>query len=350
MRSYRNLRALLWKEVKEICRDKKLILTTIFFPLISLPAIGMLTAILMQFQPVVISIVNEDYQSSELSTLILSKMTTYLANQGYIVLNQEDVATALGNFTIDLIVVIPREFSANLTSFDRVAYIELIKRTGVPEDRLNKAEQDVRGLIETLSDQISELKIEEIAIRSGLTNYSLHAIRSPLQVKAPIYISPSGEQAKPEDIIRPFIAKLLILSLSFIVTPASSFIVDSIVGERERKTMEMLLATPVSVWEIFASKVIAASIIGSVASLADIGSLLVYFGTLITALGSRFVALFDINLIILHALVGFLTILVTVSISIPFISRTRGIRTASNIASLFSVIGLAFFVSGWIID
>ncbi|MEM2025692.1 MAG: ABC transporter permease, partial [Desulfurococcaceae archaeon] len=87
-----------------------------------------------------------------------------------------------------------------------------------------------------------------------------------------------------------------------------------------------------------------------VASLADIGSLLVYFGTLITALGSRFVTLFDINLIILHALVGFLTILVTVSISIPFISRTRGIRTASNIASLFSVIGLAFFVSGWIID
>ncbi|MEM2025006.1 MAG: ABC transporter permease subunit, partial [Desulfurococcaceae archaeon] len=262
MRSYRNLRALLWKEAKEICRDKKLVLTTIFFPLISLSAIGMLTAILIQFQPVVISIVNEDRESNELSALILSKMTTHLANQGNFVLNQEDIAIALGNFSIDFIVVIPREFSANLTSFDRVAYIELIKRTGVPEERLNKAEQDIRGLIEALSGQISELKIEEIAIRSGLSNYSLHAIRSPLQVKAPIYISPSGEQAKPEDIIRPFIAKLLILSLSFIVTPASSFIVDSIVGERERKTMEMLLVTPVSVWEIFASKVIAASIIG----------------------------------------------------------------------------------------
>jgi hypothetical protein len=78
--------------------------------------------------------------------------------------------------------------------------------------------------------------------------------------------------------------------------------------------------------------------------------LLLYYGILVTALGGWFMAVFDPGLIILHAFTAFLTILVTVSISLPFVTRTRGIRTASNIASMFSIIGLAFFVAGWIID
>lgn len=350
MKLTRRLRILLWKELKEISRDKKLVATTILFPLISLPAIGLLTALLLHYQPVIVAIVNQDDGPGALTSWFIENVANMLASAGHIVIKASSLESALRNTTIDLILVIPRGFHENATSFDKVAYIEVIKRAGVSEERVNRVEQDVRNVIANLSLGLSEIKIRELAEKADIKEYNVEAIRNPVQIKVPVYITPTGEPAKPEDVIRPFIARLLILSFSFIVTPASSFIVDGIVGERERKTMEILLASPAGLWDVLVAKVIAASVIGLIASLADIFGLLVYFGILITALGGWFMAVYDIRLILLHAFTAFLTILVTVSISIPFITRTRGIKTASNIAGLLSIIGLAFFVSGWMVD
>lgn len=349
MKSIKVLKALLWKEIKEIKRDKKLVLSTIMLPLISLPAIGILTALLLYYQPVFIALVNQDLES-ELNNWFIENLSSNLASRGYKVEITCDLDKAIRNLTYDLIIQIPADFTSNLTSFNKVAYVEIIKRAGVSEDRTSRAEQDVKAIILSISQVISELKIKDLANKAGLVEINVDSIRNPIQVKVPVYIAPSGEPARPEDIVKPFIARLLILSFSFIVTPASTFIVDGIVGERERKTIEMLLASPAGLWDLLIAKLISSSFIGFIASLADILGLLFYHGVLITALGGWFTAVLDFGLILLHAFTAFLTILVTVSISLPFITRTKGIRTASNISSLFSIIGLAFFVSGWVVD
>jgi len=346
----KKLRILLWKELKEISRDKKLVATTILFPLVSLPAIGFLTALLLYYQPVVIAIVNEDAGPSTVTSWFIENVVSALTSAGHSVVEVDDLESALRNATIDLILIIPGGFHENATSFDKVAYVEIIRRAGVSEERVNRVEQDVRNTITSISLSLSEMKIRELAEKAGVEEYSVEAIRNPVQIKVPVYVTPKGEPAKPEDIVRPFIARLLILSFSFIVTPASSFIIDGIVGERERKTMEMLLASPAGLWDMLVAKIVAASVIGLIASLADILGLLAYFGVLVTALGGWFMAVYDARLVLLHAFTAFLTILVTVSISIPFITRTRGIKTASNIAGLLSIVGLAFFVSGWMVD
>ncbi|MEM0002224.1 MAG: ABC transporter permease subunit [Desulfurococcaceae archaeon] len=349
MKSASILKALLWKEIKEIKRDKKLLLSTILLPLISLPAIGVLTAVLLYYQPINIALVNQDTES-ELNKWFIDNLYSNLVSKGYSVEITSDLNNVLRNLTFDLIIRIPVDFTSNLTSLDKVAYVDIIKRTGVSEDRVNRAEQDARAIISSISQVISELKIKDLASRAGLVNINVESVRNPIQVRVPIYIAPSGEPAKPEDIVKPFIARLLILSFSFIVTPASTFIVDGIVGERERKTIEMLLASPAGLWDLLVAKLISSSLIGLIASLADIIGLLFYYGILVTALGGLFATVLDAGLILVHAFTAFLTILVTVSISLPFITRTKGIKAASNIASLFSIIGLAFFVSGWVID
>jgi ABC-2 type transport system permease protein len=126
--------------------------------------------------------------------------------------------------------------------------------------------------------------------------------------------------------------------------------VDGIVGERERKTMEMLLASPAGLRELVVSKIMASSLIGLISSLSDLAGLLLYYGLLVIALGAWFLAVFDPVLLLLHSFTAFLSILVTVSISLPFITRTKGVRSASNLASSFSILGLAFYVAGWVID
>ncbi|MEM0059473.1 MAG: ABC transporter permease [Desulfurococcaceae archaeon] len=349
MKPFNALKAMLWKEVKEIKRDRKLLISTILLPLISLPAIGILTALLLYYQPIFIAVVNQDVEE-ETNKWFVDNLISDLSSRGYKVETVQELDTALRNLTFDLIIKIPLGFSENLTSLNKVAYVEIIKRAGVSGDRVDRAEQDVKNIIASISNAVSELKIKDLAGRAGLIDVNVDAIRNPVQVKIPIYIGPSGEPAKIEDIVKPFIARLLILSFTFIVTPASTFIVDGIVGERERKTIEMLLSSPAGLWDLLVAKLVSSSLIGLIASLADIIGLLLYYGILVTALGGWFMAVFDPGLIILHAFTAFLTILVTVSISLPFITRTKGIRTASNIASMFSIIGLAFFVAGWIID
>jgi len=349
MKPFNALKAMLWKEVKEIKRDRKLLISTILLPLISLPAIGILTALLLYYQPIFIAVVNQDAEE-ETNKWFVNNLISELSSRGYKVETVQELDAALRNLTFDLIIKIPLGFSENLTSLNKVAYVEIIKRAGVSGDRVDRAEQDVKNIIASISNAVSELKIKDLAGRAGLIDVNVDAIRNPVQVKIPIYIGPSGEPAKIEDIVKPFIARLLILSFTFIVTPASTFIVDGIVGERERKTIEMLLSSPAGLWDLLVAKLVSSSLIGLIASLADIIGLLLYYGILVTALGGWFMAVFDPGLIILHAFTAFLTILVTVSISLPFITRTKGIRTASNIASMFSIIGLAFFVAGWIID
>lgn len=349
MKSATKLNALLWKEFKEISRDKKLIATAVLLPLLSLPSIGFLTAMLLYYQPVVIALVVQDTYSG-ITKWFAENLVKELSALGHVVVELSNLDQAMRNTTVDIILVVPEGFHENSTSYDKVAYIEVIKRTGVSEERVSRVEQDIRNVVLALSASLSGLKIQELAERANVQVYSVEAIRNPIQVKVPVYVTPAGELAKPEDIIRPFIARLLILTFAFIVTPASSYIVDGIVGERERKTMEMLLASPAGLWDLFAAKIVAASVVGLIASLADIVGLLAYFGVLVTALGGWFMAVYDIKLVLLHALTAFLTILVTVSISIPFITRTRGIKTASNVAGLLSAIGLAFFVSGWMVD
>jgi ABC-2 type transport system permease protein len=349
MKPFNALKAMLWKEVKEIKRDRKLLISTILLPLISLPAIGILTALLLYYQPIFIAVVNQDVEE-ETNKWFVDNLISDLSSRGYKVETVQEMDAALRNLTFDLIIKIPLGFSENLTSLNKVAYVEIIKRAGVSGDRVDRAEQDVKNIIASISNAVSELKIKDLAGRAGLIDVNVDAIRNPVQVKIPIYIGPSGEPAKIEDIVKPFIARLLILSFTFIVTPASTFIVDGIVGERERKTIEMLLSSPAGLWDLLVAKLVSSSLIGLIASLADIIGLLLYYGILVTALGGWFMAVFDPGLIILHAFTAFLTILVTVSISLPFITRTKGIRTASNIASMFSIIGLAFFVAGWIID
>jgi len=263
----------------------------------------------------------------DVSNWFIEALGKSLVEKGYIVYETSNYELVARNLSFDLIVIVPRGFTENYTNY-RVMYVEIVKRAGVSEERVSRAEGDVRSIISWLSTVLSLERIKELASRAGMEEIDPNAIRDPIQIKIPIYIAPTGEPAKPEDILRPFIARLLILTFTFIVTPAATYIVDGIVGERERKTIEMLLSSPAGIRDAVISKIIASSIIGLIASISDIAGLLVYYGLLVVVLGGWFSGALDVILIVLHALTAFLSILVTVSISLPFVTRAKSIKSA----------------------
>ncbi len=347
------LKTLIWKELLDLSRDKKTIFTSILLPLVMLPLIGLLSLALVSEQPVRVAVIdldNNTYTDPYLnitfsSKWVLNNITYYLKKYGYIV-NISHSTDILYDPSIDLVVVIPKGFSKNATSLDNVARVIIYKKAGV--QAATRAESTISSVLNYLSYRLSNEKISSIARLLNVTIIP-DAIRNPVQSKTEI-VTIHGTPAQPEIEMKNMFARILVLGLSFVIAPAASFVIDGIIGERERKTIEMLLASPAPVTSIIYSKMIAATVLGLITAIADAMGLVAYMFLFSLATGIPFGLVIDPMILLVHSITAFFTILSTITISLPFITRTRGIRTASNIASIVTTIGIVFFFTGFMID
>ncbi len=346
-------KTLLWKELLDLYRDKKTIFTSIILPLISLPLIGLTGLALVEQQAVNIAVVdldNSTYTNDLLNLTISSKwvvgnLTNNLRKYGYnvSVYSSKDI---LEKPYIDLVVIIPVNFSRNASSLNTAARITVLRKAGV--QAAIRAESIIYNIIDYFSKNISDLKIRAL---SRLINETIkpEALRNPVSAYTRV-VGIYGQAVSPEVEFRNFFARILVLGFSFVVTPAASFVIDGIIGERERKTIELLLATPLTPQLIIWAKLVAATVLGLITALADIAGLLIYMASFSLMLGVSFAVIVDPLLIIIHAVTAFFTILVTISIALPFITRTKGIRSASNIVGIVTIVSLIFFFTGFYID
>jgi len=350
------VRTIVWKELLDLWRDKKTLAVAVLLPVVSMPLIGLAVLLLSTQQPVQVAIVDEDntsYTNQVLGITVSSRwvvgnLTEALTRSGCRV---DQYSNSPGNMTsYDLVVVIQKGFSENATSLVNQASVEIIRKANV-QPAVN-AESTIISVLSQFSSNISRVKVESLAGLAGLKSgsFNVNSILRPVVVGPLVVIAPSGAPATPIEQIRPYIAKILILGFIFVVSPASMYVVDSIVGERERKTIELLLATPASVAEIISGKLIVASVLGVISSLSDVASLMTYMYLIALSLGGYFWLVLDLKLILLHAVTAFFTILTTIAIATPFITRTQGIRSASNIATLVNMIGMTLFFTGFMVD
>ncbi|MCI4462295.1 MAG: ABC transporter permease [Thermogladius sp.] len=353
---FSTVRVIVWKELLDLWRDKKTLAVAVLLPVVSMPLIGLAVLLLSTQQPVLVAIVDEDntsYTNQVLGITVSSRwvvgnLTEALTRSGCRV---DQYNNSPGNMTsYDIVVVIQKGFSENATSLVSQARVEIIRKANV-QPAVN-AENTIMSVLSQFSSNISRVKVESLAGIAGLKpgSFDANSVLQPVVVGPLILVAPSGAPATPIEEIRPYIAKILILGFIFVVSPASMYVVDSIVGERERKTIELLLATPASVADIISGKLIVASVLGVISSLSDVASLMIYMYLIALSLGGYFWLVVDLKLILLHAVTAFFTILTTIAIATPFITRTQGIRSAGNIATLVNMIGVTLFFTGFMVD
>ncbi len=348
-----NFRVLLWKELLDLSRDYKTIATSLLLPLIFFPLLGFLSLALVTQQPVNIAIVdldrstsyNEALNISFSSNQLVEELVKGLKKHGFHVEIADDTSV-LHNSSIDLVVVIPRGFSENLSSLTSIADIKIYRRANVQASA--RAEGVARAIINSFSDRVAREKVNAIIRVYGL-NATANAILYPVSTRVQL-VSIGGEAVGTEEELRGVFARVLVLALSVVITPATSFIIDGIIGERERKTIEMILSLPLPVSTIIYAKLVAATLLGLLTAVADALGFVAYIVLTTMAMGGGISFPIDPFLLLLHSIVAFFTILVTISIALPFITRTRGIRSASNIASGIAVIGTIVFFTGFIVD
>ncbi|ADI32166.1 ABC transporter permease [Staphylothermus hellenicus] len=353
MRTTYFIRVLMWKELTDLIRDKKTLFTSILLPLIMLPLIGLLGVALVTQQPVLIAIIdldNTSYHNDYLnitynSSWVVHNLTHVLSRYGYnyTISSNESIVK---NPKIDLAVVIPKGFAKNSTLLNTTARVIIYRKAGV--QAAERAEATVNSVLYYLSMKLSDEKINSL---SKILNITIipQALRKPIQSRTEV-VTITGVPAQPGFELKAAFARILVLALSFVVTPAASYVIDGIVGERERKTMELLISSPASLNSIIYSKMIAATILGLITAVADALGLVAYMFLLSIASGIGLGVIVDPMLLLIHSITAFFTILATITIALPFITRTKGIRSASNIAGIVTTIGIVFFFTGFLVD
>ncbi len=347
------IRVILWKEFIDLSRDWRTLISTILLPLLVLPLLGFMAFTLTREQVTQIIVVVEDESRVRLSnyTFTSSNFTEVLydiadKNNAVVISGCNYSKLVEDNPYFDVVVIVPKGFIVNATSFNSTALLKIIVRVG--SAKTNEALGIIRRAVEEFNNLLGKVKVEYLA-RLARVRVDYDSIRSPVRLSTPEYAGIGGRPASIVDELRAYTAKILMFALLFIAPPISSFTSDTIIGEKERKTLESLLVTPIPHTELLVGKIFAASILGALAALADVVGVLGYFYTLTLSYGGV-LPFIDPQLVLVHSLVVFMTSLLTASIVMPLVLRSKTIRGAQASATAITSIAMIVYFAVLFVD
>ncbi len=335
-----SIRIIAWKEIIDLIRDRRTLAATVLLPLFGMPALALVAGALASVQLVHVYVAYSEVQSKSIAEKIASQTIIKLRSQG--LKAQVIVGPPLKNLTnIDVYLLLPKGFYENLTSIGRPVNVYL--RVLVGSVSASTARNVIKGVLNDLSWGLAYKRVEKLAQRANIT-------LNPWNVLVPVrviegFYRPGGAPAPSTQAEVATTARFIELGLFFVVNPAIVYITDAILGEKERKTIESLLMTPTSTWKLLAGKLVASSLIGFVAAMADTAGLLVYF-MLLARTGLKI----TLGLIALHATTSAILVFMTASTVIPFVARSQSVRAGQSIAVIFTSLAAVIYFAALLVD
>lgn len=332
------MKTILWKELLDLSRDRKTLAAVILLPLLGLPGLALIAGTLASTQTITITIIPGEANASWIVENLTRGLEHSIKQIGYKV-NITVVEKGSPPPPSDLVIIIPEGFTDNVTRLDGTGKIYVSVSLGSGGD---VALQGLRTVIQEFTWNITMRRVEAL---SQLANTTLNPARllTPLTVVRE-YHEATGAPAPPSRAEAAFTARLLEFAFLFVVNPAVIYMADSIVGERERRTMEKLLITPISKTTLLLGKMTAAFILGFSASLVDALGILLFFA--ITGLQVTVTS----GIALVWALSAALIILVTAAIVAVISSRSTSARGAQNASFIVLAAAMAVYFAALIVD
>lgn len=324
------LKTILLKEFLEIVRDKRLLLGTIILPFLMLPLIGGILFASFTVQKPVIQIINHNPNNLPYVNLLKN----YIIDNGGYVIDEENKSSYNNNTLPSIIIIFPNDFYINASSIDKRASIFL--RIVISSNEM--ARNIVFNALYYLSYNISLQRINEISRLANLTIIPTY-VRDPLIVVYN-YLTASNQPTNQAQNNLASLARIIALIIFPSATPAVFFTIEGIVGERERKTLEALLSTPISPITFIAAKVLVGITLGIISSIGDLLGILIFSSLSSLVLGLEI----SLTLSFLGIVVAVytLTIILTAALSLLFLlilgGSIRNIQLITIIITGFGVI------------
>ncbi len=324
------------KDLKDLRRDIRTLAAIILLPFIGLPGLALVTGLLQSAQQVIICVNVEDSSqvALEVTGRILNGTVDILRGWG-----MEPTVVWGGGGSCDISITIPEGFSNNLTSLDRPATIVVSSGlTGAGMQALAALQESARHV----SEDIARDRVGRLANMANVS-VSPENVLNPLTVKVQ-YHTAAGAPASPEMAGVAETARVFAFSLFFVVNPVIIYMSDAVAGERERRTLEMLLISPISKGEFIAGKVLAAGVAGLIGALADSTGLLSFF------LLSGFTLKVTMGLVAVWIASSVGLILFSAFLIALIASRSGSIRSAQNLSFLVTTLAMVIYFASLVVD
>jgi ABC-2 type transport system permease protein len=258
---------ILRKDLKELVRNKRALALVTIMPLLLFSALGILSNYSLTKTPTVITVVNEDkgYGSVNYGQQAVDLIQQYGSSVDLVMVNESSFPIAqqlVRNGQAVLSVLIPQDFSYLLNQSYGTPNITIYTSSGGTKTQV--ASQIVDDAFGQISNYIRYHRVQLIA------GDNASSILNPITVQYQEFIVKNPFNTT---ISTPYGGILPALIVLLAVETNVGLIVDSLIGEKERKTLEMLMVTPVSRWGIIIGKtlaVLSVSLLSAIAILVGI--------------------------------------------------------------------------------
>ncbi len=321
-------KTILFKEIKSMIRDPKILIAMIITPVI---ITGLMYGIIIfsthqvikesLYAQGIVAVLDEDHG------YWAGNFTDYLKEIGYkveFVESRDELLSIIRNRSIACGIIIPRGFTENIT-LNKSAYVNVYIYIASPSMTYLTSRTKILSIIERYSENITSIFIKTHGLNP---EYVLNPLNSTIKViirDKTIALKDLGS----------IIGSLMIVNMGFplIALILASFLVQltatSIAVEKEEKMFETILSLPISRLSFIAAKIVASVIIGLL-SVFIYGALFMWYFTSLSTLSSSTT-----------------TSQTTSEASTSIVSAIAGIYGSGGVALLvLSLFGLVLFILG----
>jgi sodium transport system permease protein len=265
----RNINLVYRKELLDIIRDRRTIISMIIIPILIFPVIT------VGFSTLMMSVLAKTKGELQKVAVVNGEAAPGLAeaivSSGKLrIVESDSVVAAILRGGIDAAVVIPSDFQVRLRAFDSISVPVLLDET---ESKSEFAAQKLRNILTDYRKGTIESRLKDRGLEAALAD--------PFQVKTQNVASKEKMGSFVLSMFLPYI--IMILSL----TGAMYTAMDLTAGEKERGTMETILVSPIPRWQLATGKfltVFTTSVVAMVLALVSLTATMAYF---MTAGGAR---------------------------------------------------------------
>lgn len=274
----RGLRNIVVKEVKELIRDPRILLGIILVPLLIFPLMGFMIrtsteAAMESMKNISVGVIDldKDVFAQNLTDFLQAhpNLTVQRLNASSI----DEVAGNVQDSNVTAVVVIPEDFSQNLTNGAR-AELEVygVFRGG------GIAEGGAFSAVDSL------LKVfEQNLINQSLVEASLDpkVVLDPVNISAKSIVKGKPMNLTPDALFAVTMSQFFgfPFAIMLLIILAMQLAATSVASEKEEKTLETLLSLPISRFTILIGKLTGSVVVAAVGAIATIASVIYYMGS-----------------------------------------------------------------------
>ncbi len=272
------LRNIIAKEVKELIRDPRILLGIVLVPLLMFPLMGLMIrtsqeAAMESMKNLSVAVIDLD------NDVFAQNLTDFMEFYGNLKVETldassiDEVARDVQDSNVTAVIVIPEDFSENLTNGVRVELkvYGVFRGGGIAEGGAFSA---VNSPLQYFEQRLVNQKLEEALLDPEL-------VLNPIEISPKSIVKGEPVDVSPDTLFAVAMTQFLgfPLAIMMLIILAMQLAATSVASEKEEKTLETLLSLPISRFTLLMGKLTGSVIVAVLGAVATIVGILYYMGS-----------------------------------------------------------------------